>query len=144
MSLFFFNPKFSFDSSQPRFQYHQKLDFLIIFSKSLNDFLLYPTYGHIFHVLAFHPHATFAAYSGWIHSLNPIRDLWWRFFAETVNVFRPLAVVAEKLRRWCLAKLLLPPNSPDSYQKQIQEDVNLDWTHVLISLKENRLLGRQG
>ena len=33
-------------------------------------------------------------------------------------------------------KLLFRPNSPVSHQTQIQEDKILDWTHVLISLKE--------
>ena len=57
------------------------------------------------------------------------------FFAVTVNVFRPLAVFAKKLHR-CLStlslevsttgviqwnlELLLPPNSPDSHQTQLQ------------------------
>ena len=34
-------------------------------------------------------------------------------------------------------EILLRPNSPDSYQTQIQEYEILDWLHVLISLKEN-------
>ena len=52
---------------------------------------------------------------------------------ELFDVFRPLTVFVEELRCWCLAtqgfhrvsttgnlELLLPPNSPDSYQSQIQ------------------------
>ena len=34
-------------------------------------------------------------------------------------------------------EFLLHPNSPDSHQTQIQEDEILDWSHILISFKEN-------
>ena len=41
--------------------------------------------------------------------------------------------------QWNL-ELLLRPNSPDSYQTQIQEYQILDWLHVLISLIEGELI----
>ena len=38
-------------------------------------------------------------------------------------------------------KLPLPPNSVDSHQTQKLQDEILDWSHILISLKENWLIG---
>ena len=92
-------------------------------------------YSHKVHALAFHPHPTFAAPLG--GSAFKIRSVvcGGAFFAETVNLFRSLTIYAEEFHCWCLATLsqevsstritqgnleLLPPNSPDSHQTQIQ------------------------
>ena len=37
------------------------------------------------------------------HIWNPVKHLWWCFFAETVNMLKSLAIFAGKLHRGCLA-----------------------------------------
>ena len=38
------------------------------------------------------------------HLWNPIKYLWWNFFAEIVNMLRPLAFFAEGLHHGCLTR----------------------------------------
>ena len=44
--------------------------------------------------------------SNWRRMSNPVKQLWWRIFAEIVHVLMPLAIFAEELHRVSLTGCL--------------------------------------
>ena len=79
--------------------------FLIVWS-SLNLFLVHqPAAKNSMQLQS--THTPIYSNSSQIRAWNPVECLRWRFFAETVNVFGPLAVFAEELRQWYLTEFLM-------------------------------------
>ena len=64
-----------------------------------------PACDHQFQELAAQSHLfKFTAPLSRICIWNQVGSLRWSFFAETVKVLNPLAVLAEELHRWCLTE----------------------------------------
>ena len=54
-----------------------------------------------FHALEVYLHPTFTALSNKRRIWNPAEHLWWRLFAEIVDVFSPLTIFAKELHCGC-------------------------------------------
>ena len=77
------------------------------FSYSLIDSQLLPHapdcgYNSMFLQSTYTPYLQHLSNWRWIWS--PVEHQWWSFFVGIVDVFRPLAIVAEELSRGCLTE----------------------------------------